>query len=59
MQNGSLSREQRKQNSDGATDGGSRVQPAGGYTVESFSVRYSNFMTNGRRTRRRWGYEGK
>src|SRR5712664_3386411 len=23
----------------GATDGGSRVQPAGGYTVESFSVR--------------------
>jgi hypothetical protein len=36
MQNGSLSREQRMF---GATDGGSRVQPAGGYTVESFSVR--------------------
>src|SRR5260221_7873377 len=43
----------------GATDGGSRVQPAGGYTGESLSVRQSNFMTDGRRTRRRWGYEGK
>jgi len=40
MQNGSLT----ESNGSGvrmfgATDGGSRVQPAGGYTVESFSVR--------------------
>src|SRR5690242_2401373 len=60
MQHGSLSSEQRKRSPDvGATDGGSRVQAAGGYTVESFSVRGSNCMTNERRTRRRRGYEGK
>src|SRR4029077_5948061 len=43
----------------GATDGGRRGQPAGGYTVEKFSGRESTFLTNGRRSRRRWGYEGK
>jgi hypothetical protein len=41
MQNGSLNRESNGSGARmfGATDGASRVQPAGGYTVESFSVR--------------------